>query len=467
MKPLKHQIAPIEKALKYLRDPKRTKPEVIVAPTASGKSFLIAEIAKRWDNPVLVLQPGKELLRQNLEKTNILGGNATVYSAAMGSRKLSHFTYATLGSVNKDAKALKELGVTTVIIDECHSTFSPEKDSMFMKFMAALEPKKVIGLTATPFRLKSTLNGSELKLLTRMRPNFFKGWIDIIQIQDIIRDGWWSKINYETYEFNESGLVVNTTGAEFTEESVKAAIKAQDINNTIYKKVKQLIAEGCPSILVFVDEVETAKRLAEFVPDSAYLAAGMKEKDRDRVVRDFKAGKIKALFNFGILTTGFDYPDLRAIIMGRPTLSLAMYYQIIGRGTRVSPSTGKESFVFIDYCNNVKRFGRVENLTIEEVEGWGWGVFNGDILLTNTPMAGSRKTKEDCIKEANGQKVDVIWFGVHAGKKITDVPIHWIEFMLTKSGFNFESNPRMQKFKKALQEVLERHEKLSFELSNN
>jgi DNA repair protein RadD len=427
-----------------------------------GKSFMISSIAKEFGGPVLVLQPSQELLEQNIEKLFILGGEASIYSASLNSKNISKLTYATLGSVKVAVDQLKEMGVKTVLIDECHATFSPDENSQFSIFMKKLAPTKVIGLTATPFRLKSSMEGSELKLLTRMRPNYFKHFISIIQIQEIIESGYWSRIDYERHQFNESGLEINTSGSDYSEDSIREAIKVQGINNNIYLRIKQLLREGMPSILVFVDSVENAETMAKSIPGAACVHGKTNKKDRSKIIQGFKRGEIRVLVNVGVLTTGFDYPDLRCIIMGRPTMSLALYYQIIGRGTRISPATKKEACLYIDYCNNVDRFGRIENLQLEEVPGWGYGIFNNNLLLTNTPIAGLRKTKEDILRKLHGkiENVDKIWFGAHNGKAIEDLPIPYIKFILFETGWDFGS-PKMKSLQLKLKAVLDKQEQRS------
>ena len=98
-----------------------------------GKSFLIADITRRYDKPVPILQPSQELLEQNLDKFYKLGGEASIYSAALGSREISKVTYATLKSVMKDIPKLKMMGIETVLIDEAHHSYSPEPQSEFQR----------------------------------------------------------------------------------------------------------------------------------------------------------------------------------------------------------------------------------------------------------------------------------------------------------------------------------------------
>ena len=79
---------------------------------------------------------------------------------------------------------------------------------------------------------------------------------------------------------------------------------------------------------------------------------------------DFKERKFEVLTNCGVLTTGYDYPELDTIVIARPTMSLALYYQIIGRAIRPHPD--KECAWVVDLCGNIQRFGKVEDLKLTE-----------------------------------------------------------------------------------------------------
>ena len=175
MKPLPHQESPIKKALEYLNDPSRKKPEIIVAPTAAGKSFIIADIAHKHPEPILVLQPSQELLEQNIEKLFILGGQATVYSASLNMKKLSNLTYATLGSVKKDVKRLAAMGVKTVLIDECFSgdTFiSTSKKSVKIRSLYNRQKNGIKLPKVCSFN--ETTNQFEYKQILRVKSNGVK-----------------------------------------------------------------------------------------------------------------------------------------------------------------------------------------------------------------------------------------------------------------------------------------------------
>lgn len=449
------QDSAVNNCLSYIRSP-QNYPVVCVLPTAAGKSLVINEVARRSGDKALVLQPSIELLKQNYSKAEELGCiGMTMYSAGGGSKEFGYLTYATLGSIKSLAAMFKALGVTTVLIDECHTGVSPANGSMFIKFIRALNPKKVIGFTATPYRLQSTLQGSKLVMLHRVFPTYFRQIIHVTQIKEMLDNGWWTPINYEYYEFDESHLTLNSSGTDFTEESIKKAIEVQGINNNIFMRIHNLYEQGYSRILVFTDSVDTAKRFAEYIPNSAYLSADTNKKDRFQIVEDFKSGKIKTLFNYNILATGFDYPELECVIMGRPTNSLAVYYQIVGRGARISK--GKSEYLFVDYGGNVERFGRVEQQEIINYEGHGWGVFCKNELVTDVFLDGGYTvTKEEISEGFNTDEIETeeIWFGKHKGKTpqqlVRQYP-GYVKFMFNTFDFG---TPKMQTLKRDLEKLM-------------
>lgn len=401
-----------------------TKPSMIVAPTAGGKSWIIAGIASSYSAPILVLQPSIELLKQNYEKFIAIGGEASIFSASID-KEVGHITYATLESVSKHVDKFKELGVGLVLIDECHHKYSPEPSSEFRTFMDKLKPKKVIGLTATPFRLKNNSEGSRLVMLNRMRPGYFKDFLYITQISELIELGYWTTSVDETWEMDESELKLNSTGSEFTEKSIQAYIEANGINNRIYLRILDALHEGRKHILVFTDSVPSCEKFVQHLAKvdgvtSDYLTSKTPKKKREELIDKFKSGEIQVLFNYGILSTGFDFPELDAIIMGRPTNSLAVFYQIYGRGVRIAE--GKDDFLFSDFGNNFKRLAHPKDIVIENFLGHGWAVFCGDRLVTGTVLGMPPITKGDLANGAKDEVHDVFFkFGKYKGRKAVDV----------------------------------------------
>ena len=412
-----YQSGAVEASMEYIKS-KESRPGIVVAPTAGGKSWIIAEIAKRYPDQILVLQPSVELLKQNYDKFELLGGEASLYSDSVKSKEIGHVTYAILPSVKKQAKAFKDNNVKLVIIDECHYKISPQEDSMFTKFIEALNPDKVIGLTATPFRLKTNSGGGRLVMLNRMQPGFFKHMIWVTQIQEMIDLGYWSPSVDERWEMDEGELVLNSSGTEFTDESIQKAVKTNGINNKAYLRILDLISQGKrKSILMFTDSLETCRTFVKHVKNSAYVSGDTPAKEREKIIEGFKSGEIRVVFNYGVLTTGFDHPDLDCIIMGRPTNSLALFYQIYGRGVRISDN--KKDFLFVDYCNNFNRLGHPRELVIEYYPGHGWSVFCKDRLVSGVYLDGPIVTKADLDKENEDLDLEMTFpFGKFKDKRV-------------------------------------------------
>lgn len=414
----------------------------------SGKSLIISKIAHEINRPTLVLQPSKEILEQNYAKAVSFGSKPTIYSASCGIKELSAMTYATLKSIKKDVARLKDIGIDTLLVDECHSGYSPEEGSEFMEFMNRFPEAKALGFTATPCRLRtysSMLEGnySKLNMLTKDEHNFFKKIVHVTQIQELTSQGFWCPLKYERWSFDESALMLNSTGAEYTNESIKESIVRNGLNNSIYKRLLQLMNER-KAILVCMDSIESCNRISEFMNARMGAITGVvtsltTKKKREQIISDFKEGKLKVVFNYSTLATGFDFPELDCVMFGRPTFSYSTYYQILGRAVRIHPD--KKEALIVDCCDNMRRFGRIEDLTIEQFPSKGWCMFAGDQLLSNIRM-GDIITKDEILRRAaslksvngDGRREDdldsiIMWFGKYEGIRFKDIPVSYFRFL--------------------------------------
>lgn len=399
---------------------------ILVLPTSAGKSFIIAGIAARYkEGPVIVLQPSKELLEQNYEKYELTGAHASVYSASFGKKDLGDVTFATLGSIVKAAKEINGFRNVLVLCDEAHYKYPPERGSQFRNFIDIVKPKYLYGLTATPFRMHNSLQGSTLKMLTRTRPLVFNKILFVQQISEIVSLGYWSPSIDERWVYDDSYLELNSSGSDYVESSIKRANEANSVNRNIAIKIHELLKEGKrKSILVFVDSVESADIFATYFKKytkSEFIHGGTNKKDRTRIIKGFKSGEITILFNHSILTTGFDYPGLDVIFMGRPTNSLAMLYQIYGRGVRIKD--GKSDFLFVDCCDTFGKLCHPRDIVIEDHPIAGWSVFAGDKLVTNVSLLGPPITKQDLhnTQTPSGSSLGTFPFGKYKGRDIEQV----------------------------------------------
>ena len=373
-------------AVSFFNNKAKKTNAIMVLPTGSGKSLIISDIAARLDGHTLVFQPSKEILEQNYLKLCSYGVlDCSIYSASFGRKEVSRITFATIGSVINHPELFQHF--KNIIIDECHLV-NP-KEGMYKSFLSMLKCK-VLGLTATPYRLSSSRDfGSMLKFITRTRPCVFSEVIYQVQISTLLDMGYLAKLNYYAMNpigWNELNLKVNTTGADYTDKSVTMEYERIDFYGYLVHIVQRLVNNTVTGskrkgILVFTRFLKESERLTWSIPGTAIVSGDTPKKERERILEAFKAGEIPVVANVGVLTTGFDYPELDTIVMARPTMPLALWYQIVGRAIRPHPN--KEAGWIVDLCGNIKRFGEVKDLRLVDGGNGKWAVYSGYRQLTN------------------------------------------------------------------------------------
>lgn len=346
---------------------------LVVMPTASGKSHVIASTAAAM-TPVLILQPSRELLAQNKAKLSLLVDEKDIgiYSASFKQKDIKTFTFATIQSVYKHGALFKHIPL--VIIDEAHGLAPRSLGTMYQTFLKDMGNPKVIGLTATPYRLEvgyykekdgSLMQATMLKMINRSRHKsqkevFWKRIIYNISHETLLQQGYLSPIEYVYMPLmHYSEIPVNISHSDYNLEAYAKAIvgREADIINTIGEAQRRF-----KSVLVFCATVAQAMELQKVIKGSEIVTAKTHAKIRPQIIEGFKNGSIKTVFNVGTLTTGFDHPSLDCIILLRPTRSLVLYQQILGRLTRLAP--GKTKGTLIDLTGTAKALGRVETFEL-------------------------------------------------------------------------------------------------------
>lgn len=310
-----YQNEPVRKAIEYMQGD-CYEPSLIVLPTAWGKSILAAYVAASTTitDRLLVVQPTKELLEQNYNKFIALCGEegkrtAGIFSASFGKKEIGKITFATIGSIKNLGQEFLKRGFTKMLIDEAHM-YPRREESMLGGFIRDSCMTKVLGITATPFKLEQfnmkrgeVFNKwSELIMLTNPSPSgtFFKRIIHVGQIQEMTRLGFWSPLRYEVMPFDTTLLKMNTSGSEFSEKSMEEEYRANRVKEKIYGALNwHSERKHC---LVFVPNVECAEELARGYPGSAVVSSGTKKKERQEIIDSFRKGVTRVLFNVNMLT---------------------------------------------------------------------------------------------------------------------------------------------------------------------
>lgn len=350
-----YQQEAVDKSIQYFQ--KRRDPAVVVLPTGAGKSLVIAELAKVAKGRVLVLAHVKELVEQNHNKYEHYGLSAGIYSAGLN-KKESH-QKVIFGSIQSVARASESFfhDFTLVIIDECHRV-GDENESQYQQVISKLRANNeglcILGLTATPYRLGMgwIYEYNQLGEMKTQDKRFFKYCLYELPLEYMIKHRYLTQpvkidIPVTCYDFSD----ITDKGRLYTTSEVEDLLKQQKrLTPLIIKNIVDITEnyhrEG---VMIFSSTVNHAKEILEYLPaGEAKIVLGDTEvKERDEIVEEFKAKKFKYLVNVSVLTTGFDAPHVDVIAILRPTDSVSLYQQIIGRGLRLHP--GKKDCYILDY----------------------------------------------------------------------------------------------------------------------
>lgn len=374
-----YQQAAVDHGVKYLNG-KSNNNAIVILPTGSGKSVVIANLLEPLEESALVLQPSKEILEQNFAKYISKGYHATCYSASVGEKRISKVTFATIGSIINKKHLFRD--IKYIIIDECHLV-NP-KGGMYEEFINTYPHMKVLGLTATPYRLYNNSLGAELRFITRTRPSIFKSVLFYVQNNVLFDAGYLAKLEYFSFNvINRKMIKKNSSGTDFDQRSLKQYYKSINMPNIVVEYAHRLLAKR-DSLLIFCAMTEEAEAVVKQVPGAVLLTSKTKKADRERILARFKKGMIKCVVNVGVLTTGFDYPELEVVLIARSTMSLALYYQIVGRAMRIAPN--KENAWIVDLGGNVNFFGKIETMKIQQDIKGRFSIWNNGRQLTNVPF---------------------------------------------------------------------------------
>ena len=337
----------------------------IVAPTGSGKSHIIAglceDIMNRWpQSRIIILSHVKELLVQDAEKLLAAWPEAPlgIYSAGLGRKDIDAITVAGIQSIWKAADKTGKIDLA--IVDEAH-IINLEDCGMYRTFLNGLKEinpyLRVIGLTATPYRLGQGM-------ITEGKDALFDGLIESISIEELVERGYLARLRSKFTDMKLDVSGVRKRGGDFVGDDLQARIDTEDNNARIVSETLER-AEGRKAWLVFCTGVEHARHIRDELQHqgvSAETVTGETPKDeRARILEDFKAGRIRAVTNVSVLTTGFDYPNIDLIVMARPTLSPGLYTQMAGRGMRVKDGPYQDCLV-LDFAGNIARHGPITNI---------------------------------------------------------------------------------------------------------
>jgi len=324
----------------------------LVLPTGAGKSVVIAELCRRsiknWpDTRILMLVSSKELIAQNAAKMRSVWPNAPmgIYSASLRKRELGEpITFAGIGSVRNRAKQLGHIDLC--VVDECDMISHKDEGgyrNLINNLLEINPAMRVIGFTASPFRMGHGLITD--------KPAIFDALIEPTSILDLINNGYLSPLRSKYTQIHLDVKGVHKRNGEYIESELQAAVDKDDVNQKIVDEVIALGQER-KHWLFFCSGIDHANHIRDVLKSRQIAAESVSSltplAERDKILKDFASGKIRAVTNTNILSVGFDMPNLDLIAMLRPTMSPRLYLQIAGRGTRLKSHT--DSCTFLDFA---------------------------------------------------------------------------------------------------------------------
>jgi len=347
----------------------------IVMPTGSGKSHVVAGLCKHtiqtWpETRVLMLTHVKELIEQNVEKMRQHWPAAPmgVYSASIGKRQLGEpITFAGIQSIANRADDVGHIDL--VVVDEC-DLISHNDEGRYRTFLGqlkAINPNMVvIGLTATPYRLGHGMITDE--------PALFHGLIEPVDVVELLTLGHLCPLRLKKTQHTYDTSSVHKRGGDYIESELQ---KVVDTEEQTQKVVDEILANatGRKSWVLFCTGIDHSHHVAEALRArgiTCETVSGETPKgERERILADFKAGKVQALTNANVLTTGFDHPPTDLIGFLRPTASTRLMMQMAGRGMRPSPE--KEDCIVLDFAGVSKVCGTIIRPNVPGKKGDGSG----------------------------------------------------------------------------------------------
>ena len=336
---------------------------ILELPTGAGKSHIVAHLCRdiMAQNPrarVLMLTHVKELIEQNASKLREAWPNAPmgIFSAGLGRKDVDAITFAGIQSIYRHATKLGHTHL--VVIDECHAVSNSNTGRYrdLIDALTAINPSlRVVGLTATPYRLGQGM-------LTDGEDALFADIISPVSVSELVAKGYLAPLSSKLPprgRIDVSG--VRKVAGEYNQRDLEAAARLSE-----GEAVDAIIEYGSDrrAWLIFCTGVAHSEEVAEALNAEGIPAATITQKtpkdQRAQHLADFKAGRLRALTNANVLTTGFDHPAIDLLAFLRPTMSPGLYMQMAGRGMRIAE--GKEDCLVLDFAGNIMAHGPVTNV---------------------------------------------------------------------------------------------------------
>lgn len=317
---------------------------MLVLPTGAGKSVIACKIIKKTvenNKKVIFIVRGISLINQ-MSKTLF---RESVEHGVLQANHWNRRPNCPVQVASIDTLISKKIypPADFIIIDEVDQATSKG----YKEFLSMYSESFVLGVTATPYFTKPITHAAETFVVP-------------ITMNELINQKYLVPFKYYAPNSPDlSGVEVSKSTNDYVNDQLAETMIKGRLTGEIIKHWRKL-GEDRPT-LCFAVNVNHSKILvdrfnAAGIP-SAHCDANTPQKDRDEIFLNLKNKKLKIVSNVGIATRGFDAPFVSCLILARPTKSLNLHIQIMGRGTRISPETGKENCIVLDHAGNIESLG--------------------------------------------------------------------------------------------------------------
>lgn len=347
---------------------------VLAWPTGTGKSLVPAEFIRRTmyhynSQRFLVVTHVKELIEQNFEKLQAIWPQAPagIYSAGLKRRDIyPPIIYGGIQSMYKVPEFFAHRDI--IFIDEAHLV-NQDDASMYLKFIGVLRKLnphlKVIGMSATPYRI-----GQGMIIEGGLFTDIAHDLTSMENFNKLVVNGYLAPLVTKKTQTELDVSNVQIQKGEFVASQLQHEVDKAEIT---WKGLQELCYYGQNrrSWLLFATGIDHANHIAEMLVrlgiDCASVHSKQSNDYNNAAIKAFKNYSLRAIVNYGKLTTGFDHPGIDLIGMFRPTLSVALWVQMLGRGTR--PEIGKQNCLVLDFARNTPRLGPINDPVIPRKKG--------------------------------------------------------------------------------------------------
>lgn len=366
-----YQIEAIEAAIAFFENSQKEEHGLIVVPTGGGKSiiqaYLIAKLLEQKPNiKICCVTHNKHLIEQNFKNFHNITKNkyllqSGIFSAGLNQKDTNaQILFAGIQSIFRHITNLPVYDI--ILVDEAH-LIPKDSGKMYKSFFHKaflINPNvKVLGFTATPFRMDSGL-------LTDKPNNLFTDIIYDIPIKKLIAQGYLSRpVSYNCdKEINENLKNIHVRAGEYVLEELTMLMSQDERMEKTAENIFNFTKEKKKKVLIFCCSIEHAEKMKKHLHRLHHSVEVIHSlsSNSDKIIKNFRENKIKYLLNVNMLTTGFDDREIDCIVMLRPTKSPGLYYQMIGRGFRIHEN--KSSFLVLDFAGNIATHGAIDSIRI-------------------------------------------------------------------------------------------------------